>query len=127
MTVFEPDRATWKDADGMLVEADAIAGEIRARWAMGTRPASRLLDLTLTADQADRLEGMLLNARLWLAKAQRQRADLEAAAQLADDDPCMCGHPAHADVCGRVVCTCDCPGTVRYYPIPTETTEGTNR
>ncbi|MBK7823390.1 MAG: hypothetical protein IPJ61_20605 [Tessaracoccus sp.] len=169
MTVFEPDKAQWKSADGMLVDADVSKVTIHLGWSMGSRPAHRLGDLTMNAEQAEQAESMLMNARLWLVKASKQRADLEAAAQLADDGPvsaadgdsnvfcndckhlaeshcqsvkgddtCASGGGCHATGCrctrsiwqvlrGRRWAADRLRGTVRYYPIPTETTEGTNR
>lgn len=182
MTVFEPDKATWQGDGGMLVEASAITGEIRLRWSMGSRPAHRLNDMTMTADQAEQAELMLINARLWLLKSVAQHAEVAAADQLGDDvDPvqpidtggvrviCGCKHLAEShceyalpimpgSLCssghGCHVTGCRCtlsiwqvlrgrpwrgvvrdttqadqlvhPGTVRYYPIPTETTTGRN-
>ena len=108
MTIFEADRAQWRDRCGLMVDADAMNGTIHVGWALGSRPAHLLNDLTLDAEQVDLLESMLMNARLWLVKATRQRVDLEAAAQLADDDVQLCefcGHIWH----DKAVCdVCDC-------------------
>lgn len=156
MTVFEPDKAVWTQS-GLVVDASVVTGQISVRWAMGARPAHLRLDMTLDADEADLLESMLMNARLWLRKSAAQHAEVAAADQLGDDaDPvrlidmggvrvyCGCSHLAESHCedndggCHAAGCRCTLSiwqvlrgrewpyNSMRYYPIPTETTTGRN-
>lgn len=100
--IIEPTSATWlttldKWAEGQALHFIANVEDrnltIIRRYPGGRTPQE---SIELTLDQLAEVEAAILNARLWLERANRQYIELRAAEQVAEglpDQLCPCIHP----------------------------------
>lgn len=74
--VIEPVRADWRPIKHVTVLADLDQGCVVIRTRSGS-------DVGFTFAELPELESALLNARLWVERASKQRAELAAAQDLS--------------------------------------------
>lgn len=106
-----PKFASWDmDPTSMNMEADAEAGVVRIFWHHGG-PEDLPDMVEFKVADLPSVEAALLNARLWLERAIKQRDELKAAEEVGQDAdepspecPCPeCGHPAGHHHCTDAV------------------------
>lgn len=123
--IIEPDSASWRQENPQWGRVTFVVNAVDhnlivTREYPGDRTSNESIELHLK--DLPEIEGLLLNARLWLERATKQRGEIEAAETFAKtaagDDPwslCVCGHgpldhdrPADVPVGACNVSECRC-------------------